>query len=187
MPNVIIWIYIVLQCVLLIALLGIIWRVLPIIFLYNRPLPFVPTQQKVVNLIIESGVLKNKKNIVDLGCGDGVLISGLRKKYKDAEFFGVEISSNLARIARLRFLLAKSKPKIEQGDMFMYPISDADAIVGFWIPKLMPKISEKFIKECKPGCIIVSNMFELPQDAEKYFSKERIDHKKEKIFIYQKM
>ena len=40
---------------------------------------------------------KNKKKILDIGCGKGLLLRKLNKKFPDAKLYGIEPSSNAAK------------------------------------------------------------------------------------------
>ena len=44
-------------------------------------------------------IIKNKKNVLDIGCGDGELLRNLKKK-KQCNCYGIDFSQNLIRIAQ---------------------------------------------------------------------------------------
>ena len=44
-------------------------------------------------------IIKNKKNVLDIGCGDGELLRNLKKKNK-CNCYGIDFSQNLIKIAR---------------------------------------------------------------------------------------
>ena len=46
-------------------------------------------------------IIKNKKNVLDIGCGDGELLRNLKKKNK-CNCYGIDFSQNLIRIAKKR-------------------------------------------------------------------------------------
>ena len=46
-------------------------------------------------------IIKNKKNVLDIGCGDGELLRNLKKKNK-CNCHGIDFSQNLIRIAKKR-------------------------------------------------------------------------------------
>jgi trans-aconitate methyltransferase len=137
-----------------------------------------------MRLILESGVLTHALTIVDPGCGDGVLLSALAKTYPHAKLTGIEHGFALAMLARMRFALSRRRVRIIHGDMFTYPLHNADAIVGWWIPDLTPRLVEKFVSECKPGCVIISTMFTLPPHPQLHMEEKRDG--KYSIFIYRK-
>ena len=44
-------------------------------------------------------IIKNKKNVLDIGCGDGELLRNLKKK-KQCNCYGIDFSQNLIRVAQ---------------------------------------------------------------------------------------
>tara|TARA_B100000989_G_scaffold253097_1_gene201433 strand:- start:165 stop:914 length:750 start_codon:yes stop_codon:yes gene_type:complete len=44
-------------------------------------------------------IIKNKKNVLDVGCGDGELLRNLKKK-KQCNCYGIDFSQNLIRVAQ---------------------------------------------------------------------------------------
>lgn len=185
MQNVVAWILIGVQLILAVLLIRIIVRMSLLTFFHKQTLPYVPISRQHIALMVQSGALENAKTIVDLGCGDGVLLSGIQKAYPNARYTGVEINRLLVWVARARFALTRRNIPITCGDMFTYSIRDADAIIGWWIPDLTPRLVEKFIAECKPGCVIISAMFTLP--AHPKLQMQELRNGKYSIFIYHTM
>lgn len=184
MQHFLLWLLIIFQIILLIALLRILIKLLPLPFYIHQQLPYIPTDKRTIKYIIKSNILKDAQTIIDLGCGTGTLIKGLRKTYPDKNYIGVEYQARLAKIAQWRFQWRKPAPTIVIGDMFTYPIDTADAVVGFWVKSLMPQLLKKLVQECKSGCIIISNTFPLPTHPE--LIELLPEYHKHKIFIYQK-
>lgn len=185
MTHVFIWLLLGVQIILLAIVVRILFRVVPVIFYFHKPLPYVPSHHRVVQGIVKSKVLEDKKNIIDLGAGPGSFMRSLAKHYPAAQFSGVELLRSLVWLSKFYTIGFKNRMTIVQGDMFEFPINQADAIIGFWIPNLIPKIFEKLKKECQPGCVVISNMFPLP--ASDLFTEEVITAKKDKIYIYQRI
>lgn len=185
MRTAILWSLIGIQLILAVFLLRIVVRLSLLTFFHKQTLPYVPISRQHIALMIQSGALANAKRIVDLGCGDGVLLSGIQKAYPQATYEGVEKSHTLVLAAKLRFALTRRAIRISQGDMFNYPIGDMDAIIGWWIPDLTPRLTEKFVAEAKPGCVIVSAMFTLPPHPQ--FAMQELRKGKHSIFIYRKV
>ncbi len=182
--SIIIWALIIFQVILTILLIRILIYLSKWVFARPQPLPFIPTSHSVLHSIIESGVLEDKDTIMDLGSGSGTILAYLGKVFPEAKLVGVERSRELVWASRFRFLFWNNRPKIVRGDMFNHSVKDADAIVGFWIGHLMPMLLRKFEKECKPGCVIVSNRFSLPDSD--HFESKTIPNEKNKIYLYVK-
>ena len=199
MPSYAIWIYIALQMVLVIYLFRILVRVAPLALFGRDVLPFVPTSPKVLRLIKKSGLLDNRNNIVDLGCGTGTLLVLAHSQSPKAKIKGVEIRPVLARLARFRFMwmslyrpsYKKNRPQVRQGDMYEQDISEADVIMGFWVPEVMPRLIEKIVKEAQSGCVVMSVLFPFPKKlqstVDQHFTTEVIQSgKHDPVFVYTK-
>lgn len=150
------------QIILIGVMVVIVLRLLAVILYVRHPLPFVPPHHRAIQAIIQSGLLSDRRRVVDLGCGWGTLLAMIRQHVPKAEVRGVELRPFLVQLARWRFWFDPHPPKIIQGDFFQHSIADADAIVGFWITDLMPNLLQKFARECPPGCRIFSVIFALP-------------------------
>jgi trans-aconitate methyltransferase len=185
MRDFLLWVLIVVQLILAVFLVRIVVRMALLTFFHKQTLPYVPIARGHIRLLLKSGALEGKKTIVDLGCGDGVLVSAVAKAYPNAELSGIECQRMLVWLARLRFFLQRRKIKILRGDMFTYPLQNVDAVVGWWIPDLTPRLVEKFVSECKPGCVIISAMFTLPPHPQ--LSMEEMREGRHSIFIYRKL
>lgn len=155
-------VYISILLLLMLALIILILRILPLIIYVHQPLPFVPITSYMAKALARLPQVQTAKTIVDLGCGTGTLLAALHQQLPQAKLTGVEFKPSLAKLAKLRAAMWKPKPTILKMDMFGYDVSHYDAIVGFWIPAFGQALLEKFVQECKPGCVIVSYMFPLP-------------------------
>ena len=151
-----------------------IYRLWPVVRYAKQPLPFIPIPPHIAKTIAHLPELKGKQKIVDLGCGRGHLLLAIKKQHPTAHLFGVEYNPKLIR--------KMHQVTITQGDMFSYDISNMDAIVGWWVPKFCQRLVAKFAQECKPGCVIVSYMFPLPNHPG--LTERVIRIKKEAIYVY---
>lgn len=186
MMSVVLWFYIIFDIILIIALLRIITRLFLLIVYHRQTLPFVPTSGRVARQIAELSLFDNKPVVVDLGSGTGTVLAKLHARRPLVDYFGVEQNWILVWLARLRFLLNWHRPTIVQGDMFTYPITTADVIVGFWIADLAPGLLKKFEQEAKTGCMIVSVVFALPASARVQL-KQTHTFARTKVHIYEKI
>ncbi len=162
MTTTLIWILLILQGACLGVAVFFLGRLVLILLHWKQHLPFVPSSTRFQTAVIKGKWLDHAAEIVDLGCGTGTLLAGFHNAYPAAQFRGVEYNRFLAGLAKLRFRGRKSF-SIAQADMFTADISQADALVGFWIADFMPRLAVKFASECKPGCLIISNTFSLPE------------------------
>lgn len=185
MHSVLIWLIIIVQIILLLLMARILFHIVPVIFSLHTQLPYVPSHKNVVRKIVQLDVLNSKHKIVDLGSGLGWLLVTLAKHYSETQFYGVELRKIFFWLSKFYTFGFRQRIHLTHGDMFNYPIHDADAIVGFWVPSLMPKLLEKFQNECKSDCVIISNMFQLPENTT--FSEQVIRVDKEKFYVYRRV
>ncbi len=93
------------------------------------PIPYYPTNLKDIPLIVKALRVRNRKTIVDLGAGDGVVIFKSAelgfKRGLNTQFIALEINPVLVAILHIRRLFHANKKniKIIRGDMFTYPFS----------------------------------------------------------------
>lgn len=183
--NIILYLIIAVQFILIGFAIHFILRLFLVFFGWNQQLPYVPTTTKAVKAIIDEGVLEGRDTIIDLGSGTGTMLAQLRKAYPNAQLIGVEHSWLLVLLSQIRFIGRRNKPQFIHGDMFKQDISGADAVVGFWITSLLPRLQEKFVEELQSGRIIVSNVFEFPEH-ERFEERKVMFSKKGKFFVYTK-
>lgn len=186
MRGLLIWGIVLFQLVLVFFLARIVFRLALLTFFYRPVLPYVPLKQEYINLMIQSGALKNAKSIADLGCGDGVIIARLKKVYPHTQFYGVELARSLALAAKVRFVFSRKTVHIQQGDLFGFSLRDMDAVAGWWTPDVGQRLVDKLVSECRPGCVIVAAMFRLPEHPKMQMKELRNGQSKAKeaIFIY---
>lgn len=102
--------------------------------------------------------------VLDLGCGDGGLLSRLAKARPDCRFTGIEHAPLPWLVARLR---SAGLPNltIRRGDFWQESLSEYGLIYAFLSPAPMPRLWEKVRAELKNGAVLVSNSFAVPDVA----------------------
>lgn len=178
----IIYCYLAILLLLCLYLVIVILRIVPLIIYVHQPLPFVPIPNRAAKELAQLPQLQSANTIVDLGCGTGTLLSALHRYHPTAQLTGVEYKASLLRWAKWRVIFWKKQPTLICGDMFKYDLSQVDAVVGFWIPRLTQQLVDKFVAEAKPGCVMISYLFPLPNHPQLLI----ISQGERKIFIYQK-
>lgn len=157
-----IWIVIAFQLLLIVALVVLIVQLLLIIFFVHRRLPFLPSSRRVGTAILDADVWTSARVVMDLGSGTGTLLARIQRHHPTVTCIGVEHSLLLVLLSRVRFMFTQHRPRIIHASFFNTSVAEADIIVGFWITALMPQLLKKFEKECRPGVVILSNLFRLP-------------------------
>ena len=131
---------------------------------YIPEVPFVPTPENVVRKMLLLAELKPNEKLVDLGAGDGrVLIIGATE-FKAMRCIGVEIRSELVKNAKekIKKLNLDNVVEIIHGNMYEYPLHDADVVTLYLLTSVNEKLKPKLEKELKPGARVVTHDFEMP-------------------------
>ena len=131
-----------------------------VITLFFTRVPFVPTPKKNVKSIIDQFNLKPGQVFYDLGCGEGRFLIEAEKR--GAKATGFEIAPWAYLRGRTNLMLHRSKAKINFKNFYQQNISDADAIFGYLMDTVMPKVEQKLESELKPGCKVICKGFKLP-------------------------
>ena len=148
--------------------------------------PWVPTRKGDVERFLRLADIKPGDKMYDLGCGDGRLTAVSAKA--GALAIGFEISLFPYFMAKIRSLFLKSriadgKYEIRFQDFWKADLSDADIVYFFLMPKVYPKLKQKFEKELKKGSKIIAYVW--PIDG---WQAVKIDkqNKKPDIYLYQR-
>ena len=122
--------------------------------------PFAPTPQRNVGIVIEKLNLKPGEIFYDLGCGDGryLIAAGQR----GARAIGFELSPWAFLKALLNLMRHRSTATLHYQNFYPVSISDADVVVCFLLDTVMAKVEKKLERELKPGTRVASYGFRLP-------------------------
>ena len=122
--------------------------------------PFVPTPKKAVIKILKHTGIQKGDVVYDIGAGDGRFLHYAEKLY-GAKAIGFEIDPFVYAIARFNQIFFKWKGKMIRGDFRSHSLKDADIVICYMLPDTLKKYQEKFDKELKPGCKIISYTFHI--------------------------
>lgn len=102
--------------------------------------------------------------VLDIGAGTGSLLRPLARARPDCRFSGIELAPATWLIGRL---LAARAPNIDwqRGDLFARPWQDYDLVYAFLSPVPMAAVWKKAAAELRPGALLVSNSFPVPERA----------------------
>lgn len=99
--------------------------------------------------------------VVDLGAGTGGLLRRLAQARPDARFTGIEHAPLPYLAARLN-ASGLGNLVIERSDLWRRPLADQDVVFTFLSPRVMPRLWEKARAEMRPGSLLVSSSFPVP-------------------------
>lgn len=121
---------------------------------------FVRTHTAAFDEIVELAELANTDRFIELGCGQGQLLTHVRK-HVDCQVHGVEISPLLFLQTYLHSLY-DSKFLVTLGRAESVDLSQATVVYLYLLPGLVRKLSKKFTSELKPGTRVICHAFPLP-------------------------
>lgn len=123
--------------------------------------PYVPTNQKVVDAMLKVAKVTKSDVVYDLGCGDGRIVITAAQKY-GATGTGIDIDPERIREANENAEKAKvtNKVKFIEGDLFKQDLSKATVITLYLLPAVNLKLRDRLLK-LKPGTRIVSHAFDM--------------------------
>lgn len=101
--------------------------------------------------------------IIDAGCADGRTLIGLCRLC-GARGRGYEMNLPVAVAGKLRAVFSGRglTLKIKLGDFFRCELEDADVVYCYLMPGLMKRVADKCAEEMRPGCRLVSYMWNVP-------------------------
>ena len=101
--------------------------------------------------------------IYELGSGWGNLAFALADRFPNAEVLAYERSPVPYLVSRLRQrLFPRQNLSFQREDFFTVSLEQASVIVCYLCPPLMQRLARKLEQEAKPGTLVLSNTFSIP-------------------------
>ena len=161
-------------CLILILLIGYTALFFVIYALYSflkcgcgRFAPYVPSVGKAKDCMLACARKKLQNasmpiTIIDMGSGTGSLLIPLAREFPQHHFIGLEWD-------KVPYLIARFKSKKLQNiqwrcENFMnYPCQTADIIFCYILKSAQNRVGQKLANEIKDDCLVISELFTLPQ------------------------
>ncbi len=125
--------------------------------------PWVPTLKRDRDHLLQNLDFKPGQIIYDLGCGDGSVLFAIAKRQPAIKAIGLEVSLFPFFIALIRKYLGGYKNvSLRFQNLFKAPISEADVVFAFLLPKSYPRLIAKFAKELRPEAMVIVEAWPLP-------------------------
>lgn len=125
-------------------------------------LPFVPTPDEKVAIMLKFADIQPGQKSVDLGAGDGKIVIAMAKM--GAIAYGFEIQQKYARRAKAQIardgLIGKAF--VTEGDFWQKDLSEFDIVTVYGMALIMDQVSKKLTQELKDGTKVISNGFPVP-------------------------
>jgi hypothetical protein len=126
----------------------------------GKDVVWVPTNQKLVDRMLDMAKVTPADFLMDLGSGDGRTVITAAKRGATAK--GIEYNPDMVELSRKNAEQAgvTAKATFEKADLFETDFSKASVVTMFLLPSINLKLRPKLF-EMKPGTRIVSNSFDL--------------------------
>jgi len=126
--------------------------------------PYVPTPTAIVDRMLTLARVGPGDYVVDLGSGDGRLVTTAVAKYKARGGMGVELDGKLVKEANENAARAgvADRVKFVEGDLFKADVRDATVVTLYLLPGMLGDVEDKLAKELKPGTRVISHDYPLP-------------------------
>ena len=124
--------------------------------------PYVPTTEEGVKVMLKLADLKNSDVVYDLGCGDGRIVIAAAKSY-GAHAVGIDIDPKRIAEAKENAHRAgvENLVRFEENDLFQADIHDATVVTLFLLSSVNQRLRPKLLQDLKPGTRVVSNTFSM--------------------------
>lgn len=133
--------------------------------------PFVPTPHAVVERMLALGNVQPTMHVVDLGAGDGRLLFAALDKGASACGYELHAGRYDALKAKIEAHPYRESACVFQCDIREAAIELADVVFLYLLQSSNATLAPKLLAECKPGALIVSHDFSMPD-----WTPEAIEH-----------
>lgn len=124
--------------------------------------PYVASQPRIVNAMLELAHVTGSDTVYDLGCGDGRIVIAAAQEYGAR---GVGIDINPARVdearANARDAGVEDRISFETNNLFDADIHRATVVALYLLPDVNLRLRPRLLRELKPGTRVVSHAFDM--------------------------
>ena len=126
----------------------------------GKDVVWVPTNQKLVDRMLDMAKVTSSDYVMDLGSGDGRTVITAAKRGATAQ--GIEYNPDMVALSKKNAEKegVTTKASFEKADLFETDFSKATVVTMFLLPSINLKLRPKLL-DMKPGTRIVSNSFDL--------------------------
>ncbi len=124
--------------------------------------PLFLTSDAAISALLRLLPVMAQPRFLDLGCGTGRVIANLAACRRDGRFDGIECAPLPWLVAWLRLLGTGARCSVRQGDFWRQNLSQYDVVYAYLSPVPMARLWQKARREMRPGTLLVSNTFAVP-------------------------
>ncbi|TCS39135.1 hypothetical protein EDC30_10186 [Paucimonas lemoignei] len=131
---------------------------------FRTQVPYYPSTKPVWNAV--AGLLPEQPlRGIDIGSGFGGLVLDLSARRQDSRFEGIELAPLPWLVSKLRARCRGSRAEFRRGDYLALNFADYDVVFAYLSPAAMPSLWEKAHSEMRPGTLLLSLEFLIPEQA----------------------
>jgi hypothetical protein len=144
--------------VVFLVLLGVFWST------FRTQVPYYPSTKPARKAVAELLPVKPVR-FIDIGSGLGGMTLELARKRPESSFAGIEIAPLPWLCSVLRARMMRNDARFLLGDYNTLDFSRYDVIFAYLSPAAMPALWDKARAEMRPGALLLSYEFPIPQAA----------------------
>ena len=122
---------------------------------------YVSTSKARIQAFLDAVPMFPDQVLVDLGCGDGRVALAANQRY-GVKVVGYELNPMAYVRARLK-CFGRKEIRITRKNFWEADLSYADVIFCYLFPDVMKRLAQKIHTDAKPGAVIVSCNFPVPE------------------------
>jgi uncharacterized protein (TIGR03000 family) len=125
---------------------------------------YVPTDEAIVDKMLEMAKITKEDVVYDLGCGDGRIVVTAAKQF-GARGVGIDIDPDRIKdsLANVKKNKVEKLVEIRQGDaLLVADISKATVVMLYMLPEFQAKLAPILKRELKKGTRVVAHDYVLP-------------------------
>ncbi len=132
---------------------------------FRTQVPYYPSNRSVWQAVAALLPPDQPLRFIDIGSGFGGLVMELAATRREGAFTGVELAPLPWLISKWRARLQRSRAKFIRGDYMHLDFSDYDVIFAYLSPAAMAALWEKAHTEMRPGSLLLSYEFVIPDQV----------------------
>lgn len=145
--------------------------------------PLYLTNRATYQAVLEILPAKPNSKFIDLGSGFSGLLVFLAEHRPDQQFVGVESAPAPFAISLIRSLRLPNLA-IRYGSFWPVDLAEYDVVYTFLSPEPMPALWQKIQSQMRPGSLLISNSFTVPQ-VPPFKTVDVEDRRKTKLLLWQ--
>jgi len=146
--------------------------------------PFVPTPHAVVERMLAVAQVRPAMHVVDLGAGDGRLLLAALERGASVAGFELHQGRYEALKAKIEAHPARECACVYQCDIREAAIELADVVFLYLLQTSNAELKPKLLRECKPGALVVSHDFSMPDWAPVAVENVHAEGRTHRIYAY---